>query len=183
MCDQNQRLAKRLASLREESNLSVEVAAANTGIARDDILMFESGATRPTAQQLDDLATLYGVTVYTLVFRSIPQTGTGKLVVPPVAAIGYGIGKSEEESRANLEQSRVDELPYFDITMPDDVSVEELRAIVEECSSAIGHAAVLLQSALRAIRSDVIPKEIVRRMRRAIRDIMVARRIVDNAMD
>src|SRR4051812_17497430 len=183
MGDLNLRLAGRLKSLREKSNLSVEAAAAKTGIAPSDILMFESGAARPTAQQLDDLATLYDMTVYTLVVRSIPQTGTGKLVVSPVATMGYGIGTTEEESRANLQQKRVDELPYYDITVPDDLSVEELRAIVEECSSNIGHSAIVLQSVLRAIRSDVIPKEIVMRMRRAMRDIMVARRTVDNAMD
>src|SRR3954468_11045389 len=123
MADLNLRLAKRLVSLREKTNLSVDIVATKTGIPQSDILMFESGAARPTAEQLDDLATLYGVTVHGFVVHSISQTGTGKLVVPPVASIGSGVGKTIEDARANREQRHLEELPHFDITMPDDLSV------------------------------------------------------------
>lgn len=66
--------------------------------------------------------------------------------------------------------------------MPDDVSVEEIEAIVEECSSTIGAVATVLNSVLRAVRNDALPKETIDRMRMAIHDMLSARMTVDNAI-
>jgi transcriptional regulator with XRE-family HTH domain len=64
--DINQRIAKRLNTLREEQGLSLDALAQRSGVSRSNISLIERGQSSPTATVLDKLSAGLGVTVASL---------------------------------------------------------------------------------------------------------------------
>lgn len=124
------RLGKRLATLRAEEGVAVDEVAAELEVTAREIEAFESGARIPSPKQIVRLADFYRITVAMLIIKSIPQDRDGKLVTPPTRVFHYGIGRNEEEASRAKTQQKLDELPYFDVDVPDDLTVEELQALV-----------------------------------------------------
>jgi transcriptional regulator with XRE-family HTH domain len=71
--DINQRLAQRLASLRAERGMSLDVLAAQSKVSRSMISLIERGESSPTAVVLDKLSTALGVTLASLFEDPQPQ--------------------------------------------------------------------------------------------------------------
>ena len=61
--DLNARIAQRLASLRDESGLSLQALADQSGVSRSMISLIERGESSPTAAVLEKLATGLGLTL------------------------------------------------------------------------------------------------------------------------
>ena len=64
--DINERLARRLKSLREERGWSLDALATRSGVSRSNISLIERGQSSPTASVLDKLAAGLGVTLASL---------------------------------------------------------------------------------------------------------------------
>ena len=64
--DVNQRLARRLKSLREARGWSLDALAARSGVSRSNISLIERGQSSPTASALDKLSAGLGVTLASL---------------------------------------------------------------------------------------------------------------------
>jgi len=62
-----ERLVRRLAALREEHGLSLEVLAAQSGISRATLSRLERGETSPTAEMLGRLCAVYGMPMSRLI--------------------------------------------------------------------------------------------------------------------
>lgn len=109
----SQRLATRMESLRRQRNLSLDEAAAASGISRATISRLERGQTSPTASQLGRICTAYQVTMSGLLAEveanpaqhvplesqsvwSDPETGfVRRSVLPPAAGFRSEIIKGE----------------------------------------------------------------------------------------
>ena len=109
----SRRLATRMESLRRQRNLSLDEAAAASGISRATISRLERGQTSPTASQLGRICTAYQVTMSGLLAEveanpaqhvplesqsvwSDPETGfVRRSVLPPAAGFRSEIIKGE----------------------------------------------------------------------------------------
>lgn len=82
--DVNERLARRLKSLREERGWSLDALATRSGVSRSNISLIERGQSSPTASVLDKLAAGLGVTLASL-FEEPQASGTAASPLARVA--------------------------------------------------------------------------------------------------
>ena len=115
------------------------------------------------------------MTVYTFVARSIPQTRSGEIVAPEMKLIHYGHGRNEEEAHAAKIQSKLGEIPFFDIDVPDDITVEEVEGLTDQCLMLLGDPIVLLNSVLRSVTNEAVPKRMIDKIRLNLHEMLQAR--------
>ncbi|TXC65179.1 helix-turn-helix domain-containing protein [Piscinibacter aquaticus] len=115
--DVNQRLARRLKSLREGRGWSLDALAARSGVSRSNISLIERGQSSPTASVLDKLSAGLGVTLASL-FEETPHAGEAASPLARVADQPMWTDPGSGYRRRNVSPAVRSPIQLVDVRFP-----------------------------------------------------------------
>lgn len=115
--DVNERLARRLRSLREDRGWSLDALAARSGVSRSNISLIERGQSSPTASVLDRLSAGLGVTLASL----FEEPAEHRAVASPLARVAeqpVWVDPGSGYLRRNVSPSLPSPIQLVDVRFP-----------------------------------------------------------------
>lgn len=156
-----------MAEVRASSGITLEKAAEASGESVESILAIESGEVRPTAELILKLSDVYRV----MVKEFIGITDGDWVEKPRVGNISFGTGSTGEEASENLRKVKADQMPYWAVKLPDDITDEEFDALIVDNLRLAFNVFSHLNSFMHGLPDGFLTEEYVIAARLAIRDM------------
>lgn len=164
----SKRLARKVREIRIESGVSTEDAAAAVKLTVDEMNAAEAGELAISGPVLARLAKFFGVQVLDF----IDMGGDGSWVDrPPPETITAAHGANPEASHRKLIEAKLDEMPYWRMAFPDDLTDPEFDALLVDYLNRTLDALLLMNSFMRGLPEGFVLDEYATHVRLTLRDM------------